>query len=168
MFTIDRLVGNQQYLHEIISSMQIQYKNTYNEDIDTDDVRHYCITNLYVMIENTKGVNKLIGYFSLSRMDLTNNNIIVRFVTMILSWLQGRIFIYDVYIFPEHRSKGYGIIMINLAIEESTRHFYITNVQLHTHQKALGRFYQKNGFKFIEKQGSLYLFRRSVTKVKNI
>lgn len=134
-----------EYIDLIVSVMREQYQQSYGQDIDVNKTKQYCMTNVYCMFENDKN---LVGFFSLARFDFAINNQFLSIIFFIYNVLFGRVFVYDVYIFPQYRLQGLGKHMISLAVKHIHDTFWFaTTVCLHAASKSLVNFYEKCGFK---------------------
>jgi predicted GNAT family N-acyltransferase len=133
-------------IQKINVSMKQRCFELYKQELKKSDdiINRYIITNIYV-IYATKN-NELIGYFSISRYDLTRNNIFLQFLSLLISHLIKRVFIYDVFIFPTQRNQGHGAFMIKHAINISKHVYKSKIIQLHITDIKLAKFYEKNDF----------------------
>jgi GNAT superfamily N-acetyltransferase len=155
-YSIVKLKEHKQfYLKDVVNAMAKQHRLTHDNEIDMSATRIYCIKHVYCMINKN---NDLVGFFSLSRFDFVVKNVFAQFLLLLLNILYGRLFIYDVYIFPVYRKKGYGKLMMSLIIEEIYHnHWYVNSICLHVASKGLVGFYEKCGFQ-IEKVQNTFIY----------
>lgn len=154
---IVRLRDQQQsYLENVVNAMADQHQQTHNNEIDRIATTNYCIDHVYCMIDANSDI---IGFFSVSRFDLIVKDFFAKIIICLLNFLFGRIFIYDVYIFPVYRKKGYGRIMMSLAIDEIRKQcWYINYICLHAATQELIGFYEKCGFQVEQiKNSTIYM-----------
>jgi GNAT superfamily N-acetyltransferase len=144
MYVIKLRKIHEKYIEHVVHAMCQQHKLTYGYDADVQETTEYCIGNAYCMMNDDKTV---VGFFSLSRFDLAIQSLWLGLLNMIFNILFGRVFIYDVYIFPEFRKKGNGKHMISRAVQEVKNNFMFVNVVcLHSASDDVVSFYKKCGF----------------------
>lgn len=133
-----------EYIDSVVHAMREQHQLWHGYDIDVDKTIKYCLTNVYCMLKDD---DNLAGFFSLSRFDFVINNHFLGVLMFIYNILLGRVFVYDVYIFPQYRQQGLGKHMISLAVKLIQDTFWFVNtVCLHAASKSLVSFYEKCGF----------------------
>lgn len=146
----------QTYIEDVVSAMAQQHQQTYGASIDVDATKKYCLAHVYCMLNEN---DILVGFFSVSRYDLAVKDVFSSLITLIFNLLFGRIYIYDVYVFPSYRRKGLGKIMMTLAIKEIQQvYWFINYVCLHSATTELIRFYETCGFQLeVIKDSVIYM-----------
>lgn len=144
---IDALVNQPHHVDAVILAITEQHKEVYGRVcvLEAETIINDMTKETYVMTDHT---DTLLGFFSLSRMDFSVHGWVARFWSWFCSFLLGRVFVYDVFIFPSYRHKGLGGHMMKQAIRKSMKGFGVRNVVLHTTTKNLGKFYQQLGFNY--------------------
>lgn len=133
---------NLHYIEKVIHVLKKEYELNVS-----DDVVEYIKEYTYVFLDNDN-VNKIIGIFSLSRIDsITSTSIFKRYISYIASIIYGRFFIYDVLIIKEKRRKGNGRLMLDMISDYCALHYpLIRMLELHTEDPNLHSFYSKCGY----------------------
>ena len=145
------------FIQKINVSMKQRCFELYKQELKKSDdtINRYIITNMYVMYKASDN-NELIGYFSVSRYDMTHNNTFLQVLSLLVSYFIKRVFIYDVFIFSTYRNQGHGVLMIKHAIDIS-KHVYMSRIiQLHITDIKLAKFYEKNDFVMSSKPQNSY------------
>lgn len=150
------------YLPTVINALKEQFKHKQGMELkDEDSLETYLKMGTYVMV-NSK--DDLIGFFSLSRIDgMVFSGILGQVLSFILSWLLGRMLIYDVCILPAYRRKGMGILMMGL-IEHYCLHNYplVRYLELHTTDPNLNQFYSKCGYQQSRMHNEICVFTKII------
>lgn len=170
---IEKLTYNNFNLYEkkILQSLKEEYKNTYNLDIN--DKHHkilidYCLSYMYILVLHLPASSKLLGYFSLSRIDLNKSRNFLRYM---VNYILGHVYVFDVYVFPKCRRKGIGTYLVKQATLTAIREFNAKHLYLYTQSDDLMKFYEKNGFFFknhveIDKNKTLLLLGNELNVYK--
>ncbi len=146
------LINFNKYQHKILQSLKEEYKKTYNLDIDDNQRKiliDYCLSYMYVLVliktstEEPIEKSKILGYFSLSRMDLNKS---LNLINFLLNYVLGNLYIFDVYVFPKYRNRGIGSYLVRKAIQKAKEDFKINSLYLYTKTNNLRTFYEKSGF----------------------
>jgi ribosomal protein S18 acetylase RimI-like enzyme len=141
---LQKLNQGNEHLAKVVDAMCERHSQVYGFPTCEVQTRQYCIDCTYAMVNDN---NELIGFASISRVDTTYCNWLLYIVSYILSLLQQRVFIYDVYIFPCQRKKGHGTNLINLVYKEiATNYVLVQNIYLHCKPSLAYGFYLKAGF----------------------
>ncbi len=152
---------HKKYLADVIKAMNEQHMQTYNYEVDIDETTRYCLSNVYCM---TDCEGNLYGFFSLSRFDFAMKSMLLGLLMFIYNILFGRLYIYDVYIFPTHRKSGYGKHMMSLITQEAKNNYWCVNTLcLHAASKDLIYFYEKCGFDLVANQSSTIYMMQNIT-----
>jgi ribosomal protein S18 acetylase RimI-like enzyme len=150
-----------EYIDHVIRVMREQHQISHGCDIDVDKTKTYCLTNVYCMLRDD---DNLAGFFSLSRFDFAINNPFLCILMFIYNILFGRVFVYDVYIFPQYRQQGLGKHMISLAAKHVQDTFWFANtVCLHAASESLVNFYEKCGFHLVRVHNSNIYMEHYIT-----
>ena len=146
-YQVDKLHKNHIFFYDVVQSLKEQYKETYNVDCTKyDDVfQQYSIKYTYVMYQK----NNLIGFFSISRIDMMKKGWFNKILSFIISLLNRHIYIYDVFVYPEHRGIGKGVELVAKALDICFSMLLVNAVRLQIYDKKLIKFYSKNGFNII-------------------
>lgn len=146
-YQVDKLHLNHIFFYDVVQSLKKQYHKTYNVDCTGYDevFKQYCIKYTYVMFQT----NSIIGFFSISRIDMMLKGWFNKIVSFLFSILNHHVYIYDVYVFPEHRRTGKGVELVAKAINICFSMWFVNSVRLQIYDKNLLRFYSKNGFNVI-------------------
>ena len=140
------------YIDIVIMSMREQHKSTHGHDICEEATKKYCISNVYCMVNSN---HDLIGFFSLSRLDLAIKSTLLSFLILLYNLFLGKLYVYDVYILPQYRKQGNGILMMSLLIKYVEQNiFHVNTICLHAASPSLIPFYEKCGFHFVNFQHS--------------
>lgn len=152
---------HKQYIVDVLEAMNEQHLQTYDHAIDFEETTNYCLTNVYCMIDSG---GTLYGFFSLSRFDLAIKTTSLGLLMFIYNLLFGRLYIYDVYIFPKYRKSGYGKHMISLITQEAKSSYWcVSTLCLHAASKELIYFYEKCGFQLVHTQNSTIYMMQNIT-----
>lgn len=168
MIRVVKLADEQKFTKHVITALQEQHFLTYgdNININKDEIIRNTYRTTYIIVKKTTHVDEnIVGFFTLSRIDYTNTGFLMRLFSWCWSMLVGRMYIYDVYIFPAYRKRGHGTWMINQAINICASEYNCKCIRLHTTTQTLGHFYALNGFRFIVQQNLLYVHELSTTKM---
>ena len=146
-YQVDKLHSSHIFFNNVVQSIKDQYKKTYNIDCTGyDDVfKQYCVKYTYVMYQT----NSIIGFFSISRIDMMNKGWFNKIVSILISILNRNVYIYDIYVFPEHRGTGKGVELVAKAMNICFCMWFVNSVRLQIYDKNLIKFYSKNGFNVI-------------------
>lgn len=83
-------------------------------------------------------------------------------VSLITSGVDGKkkefFYIYCLHVLPEHRSKGYGKLLLDKIKQEWRKHFFTLKLSLHVRQtnSSAIRFYEREGFYITKESGKSY------------
>jgi len=163
------------YQEKILQSLKEEYKKTYNLDIDDNQRKtliDYCLSYMYVLVSiktSTKQPiekSKVLGYFSLSRMDLNKSLNVINFL---FNYVLGNVYIFDVYVFPKYRNRGIGSYLVRKAVQKAKEDFKINSIYLYIKTINLKTFYERSGFSYkkdINIDGNkLLLFEKKTMKL---
>lgn len=149
------------YIHMVLKAMQEQHQQSHGHDIDIEQTMQYCWSNVYCMIDNH---NNLVGFFSLSRFDFAIKSWLISVLMFVYNIIFGRIFVYDVYVFPKFRKLGLGKTMMSLLITHVKEQFcFINSICLHAASKSLVPFYHKCGFHLVGVHSSTIYMHYDIT-----
>lgn len=141
---LHKLNKGDKHLSKVVNVMCERHIKVYGLPTCELQTRQYCIDCTYSMVNDE---NELIGFASISRVDTTYCNWFMCIVSFILSLLLQCVFVYDVYVFPQHRKKGQGTMLINLVSKEiATNYILAQDVYLHCKPSLAFGFYLKAGF----------------------
>jgi ribosomal protein S18 acetylase RimI-like enzyme len=122
---------------------------------DREELTDYVKEFTYVMLDTHPSVKlmKPVGFFSLSRMDcITSIGLLQQGLSLLLSYVNGRMYVYDVCVFKAYRGQGYGLILMQLIEHYCQNHFpSVSTLELHTNEHKLAYFYNKCGYKLARK-----------------
>ena len=132
------------YIPLIVDAMIQEHRKTYGYEIDKEQLKQYSLKNVYCFVDSN---GTLIGFFSISRFDLMIHNVFINILVYLYNLCFGRVFIYDVYIYPQFRKKGNGKKMIASANDYIiAKYTNVRQICLHPASKHLVAFYNKCGF----------------------
>lgn len=138
-----KLSDNNTHIDAIVQAMCERHLKLYGTIVCNNQTKQYCIAYTYAMVDDR---NNLIGFASISRINISHENLFVMILSLIVSFLMRCIYIYDVYIFPPYRGQGNGKNLVALAINEiATKYNFVRDIYLHCKPKLTG-FYGINGF----------------------
>jgi ribosomal protein S18 acetylase RimI-like enzyme len=158
---IKKLQYEPKLINKVADAWKTEYEIQYNVKKDnSDNILRYCNDNFYVMLEN----KSLRGFFNLCRYNIvTSNSFIEIIISVIISFIFGRIFIYDFCILPHYRNYGYGSKMLQLVKKYCKENLiYIRFLELHTFNKKLLKFYTRNGFQIISQKNNIYILQHNL------
>lgn len=153
---IVRLRDIPEHVKVVAEVMREQHALSYGVQCVIDETKlvNSQLSETYLMLSK----NDFLGFFSLSRLNLTQLGFWSQMWSWICSIVLKRMYIYNVYIFPEYRKQGYGVKMIKHAIERCMKMIYVNVVQLFTLTEELGKFYQHAGFTMIDEERDYLLY----------
>ena len=156
---IRSLSSCQNHIPVIIQTLKAEFTEQGLELTDEKELVDYLLRGSYVMCDALDR-NAVIGFFSLSRVDeYTSNNFVMQILSFILSFVFGRMFVYDFCILPNYRKKGNGVTMM-----QCLEHYCLNNypllrtLELHTQKDELTHFYNKCGFSLNNRVNNINVF----------
>lgn len=155
------------YQHKILKSLKKEYKHTYNIVLSSDQINKlndYCLSYMYILVFKTQK-SKLIGYFSLSTTDLNKTQ---NFLQYMMNYILGRVYLFDVYVYPQYRKQGIGTYLVLKSIQTAQKAFNAKSIYLYTNSYELIKFYNRNKFIYIKNvkigNNNLFLLLRTIKK----
>lgn len=161
-YRITPLSQHQCYIPTVVNALKEQFKHTQGMELkDEDSLETYLKMGTYVMLDSK---DEIIGFFSLSRFDeMTFSGVLGQVLSYILSWILGRMLVYDVCILPAYRRKGMGILMMGLVEHYCLNNYPLVRyLELHTTDPKLNEFYEKCGFQQSRMHENICVFTKII------
>jgi GNAT superfamily N-acetyltransferase len=164
-FSIKPLSKHELYIPTVVNALKDEFKHRQGMELkDEDSLETYLRISTYVMVERTFTHDEIIGFFSLSRIDgLTTSGIIGQLTSLVVSYMFGRMLVYDVCILPTYRGKGMGKCMVGLIEHHCWNNYPLVRyLELHTTEPNLNHFYNKCGFQLSRMHKDICVFRKFI------
>jgi hypothetical protein len=161
-FVIKPVSEHQQAIPVVIQALKDEFERQEMELMDEGCLTKYLTNSSYVMFDPSN--NDVIGFFSLSRINVTEKMSVVQQVLSLLkSHVFGRMLIYDYCIMYDYRKKGLGLIMMNMLEDYCLNNYPLVRyLELQTTTPTLTHFYSKCGFILTGSYDSINIFRKSI------
>jgi GNAT superfamily N-acetyltransferase len=163
-FIIQPLSKYQEAIPVVIQALKDEFERQQGMEItDEGHLTEYLISSSYVLLDSYNN-NDIIGFFSLSRIYVNDNSGIAQQVLSILkSYILGRMLIYDYCIMYNYRKKGFGLIMMQMVEDYCLNNYPLVRyLELQTTTPTLTHFYNKCGFIFTSSYEGINIFRKSI------
>ncbi len=152
------------YVPSVVKALKRELETDSLELKDEQQLLDYLNRGTFVMCDTRDNKNKLVGFFSLSRVDeFTAIGIIMQIWSLMISYLFGRMYVYDFCILDKYRKKGCGVVMM-----QCLEHYCLNNypllrwLELHTQKEELTYFYNKCGFSLTKRVNSVNVFTKKL------